>query len=176
MNRARFYSFIRWFTSVPALTLGYMKATSAPEDLALLPELRLTWPGLALYPRLYVTSMLKPFADTNPHIYRISVVWAYGLTVADYMGYYAGFAALLRGNRVGLLVSIITLAVPTATLVLVCAFQGIVFPFLPWWLCDLVSGQGSSVFFKFFFQSPPPSVSRTWSPRCFAFPSLLAFS
>ena len=132
-DRLQFYSFVNYYLASPRVTFLYTLFAYGPSDRAGFPGLRdLTFLEALLWPQLATVRLLWAFKSRSPIL---STVGAYSQLIALAMDY----LSLVGSARHPWRQTVYT----TATRIAQAIAWRIVWPILPWWLCDLVRGAAS---------------------------------
>ena len=128
-DRLRFYSFINFYLVSPRLTLIYIRLMYSQADLAGFPGLRdVTFAEAILWPQIATARLLKAFSARSPILSTVGVFSQLAYLVTDYIGLIGrSFVLLNRGSMYAL-----------ARHLLSAIVWRLMWPVLPWWLCDVV--------------------------------------
>lgn len=163
-NRLAFYSFVNFYLSSPRVTLLYALAIYGPSGCAGYPGLRdLSLAEALLWPQLAAVRLLRAFAPQSPVLSTVGVYAQLAALITDW----AALLGFLAGGWS--LPAVVEAASATARQLATAVVWRVLWPILPWWVCDLVSSVWGNFLWANLSHSArasatpsPPGRSRTY--------------
>lgn len=136
LDRLRFYAFVHFYLANPRLTLLYVYFMYAPADLAGFPGLRdLTLWEACLLPQIAAMRLMRAFGEKSPIL---STVGVYSLLASLFIEVATTISWSLRGTVRRKRRTVLGMIATTARKLAIALGWRLLWPVLPWWLCDLV--------------------------------------